>query len=151
MKENDRMKKTVFILMIVVCLAVPLFASCRSAGNESPEAAIQNWMDVWAKADLEALLKLTSPTFQADSAKVFFYETEFAHYTKLSYSNLQVTVLDTKPDKVQVEARFNYELETFSSTPNVAGTVTRGSARHVYALVNIEGKWMVDSIERNPD
>lgn len=144
------MKKTILVLMIAVCLAVPLFASCRSAGNESPEAAIQNWMDTWAKADLEALLKLTSPAFQADSASVHFYETEYSHYTKLSYSNLQLAVVDDKPDKVLVEARFNYELESFSSTPNVAGTVTRGMARHVYALVNIDGKWMVDSIERNP-
>jgi predicted lipid-binding transport protein (Tim44 family) len=144
------MKKTILVLMIAVCLAVPLFASCRSAGNESPEAAIQNWMDTWAKADLEALLKLTSPAFQADSASVHFYETEYSHYTKLSYSNLQLAVVDAKSDKVLVEARFNYELESFSSTPNVAGTVTRGTARHVYALVNIDGKWMVDSIERYP-
>lgn len=145
------MRKTILVWMIAICLVVPLLASCRSAGNENPEAAIQNWMDTWQKADLEALLKLTSPAFQADSAKVFFYQTEYAHYTKLSYSNLQITVVDTKPDKALVEARFNYELESFSSTPNIAGTVTRGSARHVYALVNIEGKWMVDSIERNPD
>jgi hypothetical protein len=150
MKENDRMKKTILVCMIAVCLAVPLFASCRSGGDESPEAAIQNWMDTWTKADLEALLKLTSPAFQADSASVHFYETEYSHYTKLSYSNLQVAVVDAKPDKALVEARFNYELESFSSTPNVAGTVTRGSARHVYALVNIDGKWMVDSIERYP-
>lgn len=144
------MKKTILVCMIAVCLAVPLFASCRSAGNENPEAAIQNWMDTWVRADLEALLKLTSPAFQADSASVFFYQTEYSHYTKLSYSDLEVTVIDTKQDKVLVEARFNYELESPSSTPNVAATVTRGSARHVYALVNIDGQWMVDSIERNP-
>ncbi|MEI6530341.1 MAG: hypothetical protein WCN99_02520 [bacterium] len=144
------MKKTILVLMIAVCLAVPLFASCRSGGNESPEAAIQNWMDTWAKADLEALLKLTSPAFQADSASVFFYQTEYSHYTKLSYSNLQIVVVEAKPDKALVEARFNYELESPSSTPNVGGIVTRGSARHVYALVNIDGKWMVDSIERYP-
>lgn len=144
------MKKTILVCMIAVCLAVPLLASCRSAGNENPEAAIQNWMDTWVRADLEALLKLTSPAFQADSASVFFYETEYSHYTKLSYSDLEVTVIDTKQDKVLVEARFNYELESPSSTPNVAATVTRGSARHVYTLINMDGKWMVDNIERNP-
>jgi hypothetical protein len=144
------MKKTIVICIIAVCLAVPLLASCRSAGNESPEAAIQNWMDTWVKMDLAALLQLSSPTFQADSVNVHFYETEYSHYTKLSYSDLQLTVVDTKPDKVRVEARFNYELESPSSTPNVAGTLTRGSARHVYSLINIDGQWMVDSIERNP-
>jgi hypothetical protein len=150
MKENERMKKTLLICMIAVCLAVPLLASCRSAGNDNPEAAIQNWMDTWVKMDLEALLKLSSPAFQADSASVFFYQTEYSHYTKLSYSALQLTMIETKPDKVLVEARFNYELESPSSTPNVAATVTRGSARHVYALINIDGQWMVDRIERNP-
>ena len=144
------MKTTIVICIIAVCLAVPLLTSCRSAGNENPEAAIQNWMDTWVKMDLAALLQLTSPTFQADSVSVHFYETEYSHYTKLSYSDLQLAVIDTKPNKVLVEARFNYELESPSSTPNVAGTLTRGSARHVYALVNIDGQWMVDSIERNP-
>jgi hypothetical protein len=145
------MKKTILVLLILaVCLAVPLLASCRSAGNESPEDAIQNWMDTWVKMDLEALLQLTSATFQADSASVYFYQSEYSHYTKLAYSNLQVTVIDTKPDKVLVEAQFNYELESPSSTPNIAGTVTRGAARHVYTLVNVDGRWMVESIERNP-
>lgn len=98
--------------------------------------------------DLDSMLKLASPGYQAQVKS--FYGHEFVMYSKVTYKDATISKLSEANNKATVQADFLVELETPSSAPNLAGMVTRSTVRHTFSLVKGENGWLVDGIDRQP-
>ncbi|MCX5970236.1 MAG: hypothetical protein NTV14_01790 [Coprothermobacterota bacterium] len=94
------------------------------------------------------MLRLASPGYQTEVKS--FYGHEFVMYSKVTFKDLTITKVSEANTEAKVQAEFIVELETPSSTPNLAGMVTRSTVRQVFSLVKGESGWLIDGIDRQP-
>ncbi len=123
-------------------------AACGAPAASTPEQAVQTWLNTWVTMDLDSMLKLASPGYQAQVKS--FYGHEFVMYFKVTFKDATISKLSEANNKATVQADFLVELETPSSTPNLAGMVTRSTVRHTFSLIKGENGWLVDGIDRQP-
>jgi hypothetical protein len=140
--------KRQWILATFLALLVLTLAACAQPAANTPEQAIRTWLDTWTQMNLDNLLKLTTPGFQAEAKA--FYGHEFAMFSKISYKDLSTVVLEDGSQGAKVQADFLVELETPSTTPALASTVIRNAVRQIFNLTKDNSSWLVSAIERTP-
>jgi hypothetical protein len=123
-------------------------AACGAPAVTTPEQAVQTWLNAWTQMDLDSLLKLASPGYQAQVKS--FYGHEFVMYSKVSFKDLTITKVSEANNEAKVQADFQVELESPSSMPSVAGMVISSTVRQVFSLVKGESGWLIDGIDRQP-
>lgn len=123
-------------------------AACGAPAASTPEQAVQTWLSTWTQMDLDSMLKLASPGYQAQVKS--FYGHEFVMYAKVSFKDLTIAKLSEASNEAKVQADFLVELESPSSVPSLAGMVIRSTVRQVFSLVKGNDGWLVDGIDRQP-